>query len=1086
MKGRKLMSIITSAALLAGAAGALPVGAAEAEQPERIPLIARYDSPAASWEEEATPLGNGFIGAMVFGGVENDRIQINEHTLWSGGPGANQNFDGGNASTPERAHAALKEVRELLQQQMTEFTQTKGAKLVNGRVVANNYPDNHEESQNPNRDDVSKRIGQLMTQLKGEKNYFGSYQTLGNILLSDPAYAVASIATATSSEEPSDSSGEVAANLFDGSNGTKWFAGNSGKTVSWPVTVDWSYTAPVQMSSYTLTSANDMSGRDPYEFILYGSEDGVEYKQIDQQKLVSFPGRQTDKVFTLRRAVTYTYYRLSITKTRENLPPQLAEIALHNSAAVATQKYENYNRQLDLDNAVAKVSYDVDGITYTREYFVSNPGNVMAIRLTASEPGKVSRLINLTSEQQRRTVTVGEDTIRMVGQPNDQRPKGFDGALHFAQMLKVVPTGGTMTSNAGGILVKDADEVLILMSAGTNYQQCTDNTFNYFTGEDPMPAVEERVNTAAAKSWDDLLGAHTADYKELFDRVQLNLGYTSMPTITTKRLLDRYKQNGANANDSRYLETLYYQFGRYLLIASSREGSLPANLQGIWAEGMSPPWSADYHTNINVQMNYWLAEQTNLSECHMPVIDYVNAQVPRGYITAQVYHCTEEGDDVRGWTLYHENNIWGNTMPATSGAFYCPTGGAWVCQDIWEHYAFTRDEEFLRDNFDTLLGAAIFWVDNLWTDTRDGTLVSGPSYSPEHGSYSLGCSFDQEVIWEIFTEVIKAAEVLDPQDEGVKAQIEEIKAAKEKLWMPAIGLSGKFLEWKDETNQDITGDGGHRHVNHLYGLHPGSYVVAGRSDWDDERVAAMKSVLVTRGDGGTGWSKAWKINFWARLRDGDHAETMVTQILKESTYANLFDTHPPFQIDGNFGATAGMTEMLLQSQGASIDLLAALPKAWASGSVSGLKARGNFTVDMEWADGKLTGAAVTSVVGGECPIRFEGVEEARVLNARGEAVELTANGDGSVSFDTQAGETYRVTFGREPEPVLLGDVDGDGDVTSTDARLTLQLSVDKITESDLTVPAAADVDGDGKVTSTDARLILQKSVGKIDKFPAEE
>ena len=421
------------------------------------------------------------------------------------------------------------------------------------------------------------------------------------------------------------------------------------------------------------------------------------------------------------------------------------------------------------------------------------------------------------------------------------------------------------------------------------------------------------------------------------------------------------------------------------------------------------PWDADYHTNINLQMNYWLAEQTNLSECHLPSIDYINSLVPRGKITAERYFVSEEGKSVRGWTTFHENTIWGNTYSAVSEAFYFPVGGAWLVQHIWEQYAFNLDKIVLKENFNTMLEAALFWVDNLVTDTRDGTLVSSPSWSPEHGPFSLGVTQDQAIIWEVFSNTIKASEIL-----GIDLpEIQEIKAALNKLSLPSIGLGGQFMEWKDEITLDITGDYEHRHINHLYGLHPGNQYVAGRSKEEDKFLEAMKVTLNTRGDGGTGWSKAWKINFWARLRDGNRAHKLVQEIISGSTLSNLFDTHPPFQIDGNFGATAGITEMFLQSQGEAIELLPAMPQLWSKGNIIGLKARGNVEVDISWDNSTLQSAVLKPNVTLTLLVRGDNIAQAQLQDSQGNQIPFAKLDSDTIQFEAIAGEIYNMKIGKE-------------------------------------------------------------------------
>ena len=832
--------------------------------------------------------------------------------------------------------------------------------------------------------------------------------------------------------------------LFDGKTTTKWYtqAGGSDSPLSYPIWAQIIYKEPIGIASYSIVSGNDMPDRDPKDWELQGSNDGSQWVTLDSQTGVTFSGRRQEKSFQLKEAGSYRYLRLYVTASRggSNVALQMSELIFRDANG---QAYDNtqeetagneYRRVLDLDNAVANVSYTENGVEFQREYFVSNPGNFVAVRLTASEQGALNKMIRFETPQTAANVTAEGDTITITGRPADQKEE-LD-HLKFAGQIKAI-SDGTVAAAGDSLMISDATEIILYMTAGTNYQQCMDDSFDYFSDENPLDGVKERIAAVSAKSYDELKQAHVDDYRSLYARVNLNLnGVTEQPEKTTDALLAGYKNRTNTAAENRYLEMVYYQYGRYMLIASSREGSLPANLQGIWADGLTPPWNADYHTNINIQMNYWPAEQTNLSECHTPVVDYINSLVERGKITAQLYHCTEDGKAVRGWTTYHENNIWGNTGPATSSAFYFPAGAAWLCQDLWESYAFTLDKDELAKNFPTLKSAALFWVDNLVTDPRDGTLVSSPSWSPEHGPYSLGATCDQTIIWDLFTNTLEAAEVLGIED----SEIEEIRTALSKLSGLKIGLNGQFQEWKDEITLDVTGDNGHRHVNHLYALHPGRQVVAGRSEEDDAFVDAMKVTLNTRGDGGTGWSKAWKINFWARLRDGNHAGTMVQQILRDSTYNNLFDAHPPFQIDGNFGATAGMTEMFLQSQGTSIDLLPALPDMWAGSSVSGLKARGNVEVDIV-CEGTHVGSAVLKPQADHDGLKItgEGIGNYTVTDSNGKRVLSDMVSADALTFNAKAGEVYTLSKPEDVGDVVL-KLTGETAVTVDTDELTYTVS----------------------------------------------
>ena len=876
---------------------------------------------------------------------------------------------------------------------MTQFTNQQAAYIdANGKVVAANYSAE------------STTLKNYINALMGDKTDFGSYQSLGNINIAYQSLVVPEIVNITGNCDNPNTAGERYPMLFDGSANTKWYSDTGFK--GFPCYIAWQYSNPLSVSAYTLISGGDVPDRDPKAWNLYGSNDGVTYTKIDSRVYITFTGRNQSMEFTLAAPVTYQYFKFEITAIAGNpslTSPQLSEITLKNAGASTFPTYTNYHRELNIDSAIQKVSYTLDGVNYMREYFISHPDNALVIRLTADKPGSLSRTIYITTPQSAVTITAENGVITMTGKPADQTDKG----LKFAQQIKVKTTGGQMTVEGNKVVVSNADEILIVSSAATNYLQCQDNTFNFFSTENPLTKVQNTINGIAQKSYKDLLDTHENDYQSLYGRMSLSLtGATNTNNKMTDKLLVGYQNNTNTAAENLYLEQLYFQFGRYLLISSSRKNSLPANLQGIWAEGLTPPWAADYHTNINLEMNYWLAEQTNLAECHLPAIEYVKSLVPRGKITANFYYCKQDGSPVRGWVIHHENNIWGNSAPGNYyWGFYFPAAAAWMCQDIWEHYLFNQDKQFLEDNYQVLLDAALFWVDNLWRDSRDGTLVANPSYSPEHGPYSLGASCDQAIITELFDMVVKASNILGKNT----PEVEEVKTAKSRLAGPQIGLGGQLMEWKDETTMDLTGDGGHRHTNHLFWLHPGSQVVDGRSPQENLYAEAMKVTLNTRGDGGTGWSKAWKVNFWARLRDGNRSHKLLTELLKESTLTNLFDIEATvFQIDGNFGATAGMTEMLVQSQSGYIELFPALPDTWSDGQYKGIKARGNFELSATWANKTLNTLEVTSNSGNVCKIKYPGIKNYTVTQKGGGAVSPAVVGD-ILEFSTTSGATYIIS-----------------------------------------------------------------------------
>ena len=631
----------------------------------------------------------------------------------------------------------------------------------------------------------------------------------------------------------------------------------------------------------------------------------------------------------------------------------------------------DYKRILSLDSALAVVQFKKNNVAYQRSYFISYPANVMVMRFSADRAGMQNLVFSYAPNSISQGSLSGDGDKGLVFSASLN-----NNGMKYVVRIQAETKGGTLSNTGCRLTVKGADEVVFYVTADTDYKMNFNPDFKdpkTYVGVDPAETTCQWISNAVTQGYTALFQQHYSDYAALFNRVRLNLNPTVKTSdIPTPQRLKNYR----NGQPDYYLEELYYQFGRYLLIASSRAGNMPANLQGIWHNDVDGPWRVDYHNNINVQMNYWPACPTNLSECMLPLVDFIRTLVKPGEKTAQSYF------GARGWTASISSNIFGFTTPLESQDMswnFNPMAGPWLATHIWEYYDYTRDLNFLKETgYELIKSSADFAVDYLW-HKPDGTYTAAPSTSPEHGPVDQGTTFVHAVVREILLDAIEASKVLGV-DKKERKQWNDVLS---KLVPYKIGRYGQLMEWS--TDIDDPKDE-HRHVNHLFGLHPGHTVSPVTTP---ELATAAKVVLLHRGDGATGWSMGWKLNQWARLQDGNHAYTLFGNLLKNGTMDNLWDTHPPFQIDGNFGGTAGVTEMLLQSHMGFIQLLPALPNAWKDGSISGICAKGNFEVDMIWENNQLKEATVRSGAGGNCVIKY---------------------GDKMLSFKTIKGQSYQIKY----------------------------------------------------------------------------
>lgn len=613
----------------------------------------------------------------------------------------------------------------------------------------------------------------------------------------------------------------------------------------------------------------------------------------------------------------------------------------------------NYRRELDISEAVGRVQFEAGGVKHKRTYFASYPKRALVFHFENEAAEGLAYEIELTSLHEQRKIRLEGNELIMEGALSNN-------GMAFESRMKIDAHGAQVSFDNGLLQVEATQKLDLHLTAATDYQ----NEYPHYKGRDLKQLNQETMANLATVTYDQILAEHIKDYQTLFSRVTFNLPTSETSDLSTDQRLQAYQDGGQDPA----LEALYFQYGRYLLISSSRPGSLPANLQGKWNHINNPPWASDYHANINIQMIYWPAEVTNLSEVHEPLIEYIDRLRAPGRQSAKDFF------NARGWIVNTMNNTFGFTAPGWDFPWgFFPAGAAWYGRHVWQHYEYNLDRAYLENKaYPILKEAALFWLDYLTPD-EDGQLVSSPSYSPEHGGISTGAYMDIQIVWDLFSNTIQALDIL-----GIEPDFKaELTRAKEKLLPLRIGSWGQLQEWKEDLDDP---DNKHRHLSHLFALYPGKQISALETP---ELAEAARTSLVARGNEGTGWSIGWKINFWARLYDGEGAYAMLRRALKLTgdksvnmsdgggVYANLFSTHPPFQLDGNMGVTAGVAEMLMQSHAGVIELLPALPESWSDGSIKGLKARGGVEVDLSWTDGQLVQAKVRNVKAGSYRLKYK-------------------------------------------------------------------------------------------------------------------
>ncbi|MFT2010131.1 glycosyl hydrolase family 95 catalytic domain-containing protein [Pontibacter sp. 13R65] len=907
-----------------------------------------YNTPSKEWTE-ALPLGNGRLAAMVYGGVEKDRIQFNEETLWTGEP---------REYARQGAAKYLPELRRLL----AEGKQKEAEKLAQEHFMS--LKSNEDGDQ-----------GAWVEKVKALQKQPDSP--------AQPKFNDSQWKEMTLPTEQGWESTNIAG--MEGMDGAVWFRTTFELPKKWKGKdlklelgrirdEDFTFvngelvgttTGIGNHRRYIIPAKLLKKGKNQIavQVLNYFDKGGIIGHKFGNIPLSVYPegDPEPEKNLIPLNTKPWKYW------IQDDMPPAVPAFQASYQAFgdlwldfKGHENASNYRRELDIKQAISRTTYTANGVEFTREYIASAPSQVVAVHLKASKPRQITFETSLSSPHKKSsTRKIDDQTLGLSLQVKS-------GALRGESFLNAKTKGGKITVTEDKITITGADEATLYLTAGTNFVRFDDVSGN------PEEVCRQALRTVQNATYEQVKAEHVKEYQGYFNTLAFHTPRTANANLPTNERIAKF----STASDPSMVP-LYLQYGRYLLISSSRPGTHPANIQGIWNDMLVPPWGSKYTTNINVEMIYWPAEPLNLSPMHEPLFDMVDELAERGKVTAKAHY------NAPGWVMHHNTDLWRGTAPINSSNHgVWVGGGAWLSHHLWDRYEYTQDKEFLKERaYPVMKGAAEFFVDFLVEDPKTGWLISTPSNSPENGGLVAGPTMDHQLVRSLFQKTIAASEALGT-DAAFRNKLKEMWP---KIAPNQIGKHGQLQEWLQDIDDP---NNKHRHVSHLWGMHPGNDITWQKNP---DMMKAAKQSLLMRGDEGTGWSLAWKLNFWGRFLDGDHAYKMLNMLIHPAaegggSYPNLFDAHPPFQIDGNMGGAVGIAEMLVQSHDGAIDILPALPKALPEGEIKGIRARGGYELNLKWANGQLQNLEVTSLAGNKCVVRYAGK---------------------SINFDTQKGKTYQ-------------------------------------------------------------------------------